>query len=92
MQHQKPKKKIKRKSKQKPKSSWRAEFRGYQADNPLTKYFEKIILKNRDQIGLLTNWMVLLFTRFFEISDNLTVGPWTIRTSLEFKVINVDLK
>tara|TARA_E500000318_G_scaffold54032_1_gene50341 strand:+ start:731 stop:877 length:147 start_codon:yes stop_codon:yes gene_type:complete len=48
MQHQKTRKKIKRKSKQKPKSSWRSEYNGYQADNPLTKHFEKIIYKNRD--------------------------------------------
>tara|TARA_B100000085_G_scaffold211512_1_gene195558 strand:+ start:261 stop:407 length:147 start_codon:yes stop_codon:yes gene_type:complete len=48
MQHQKVKRKIKRKSKQKPKSSWRSEYHSYQPDSPLTKYFEKNILKNRD--------------------------------------------
>jgi len=48
MQHQKTSKKIKRKSKQKPKSHKRSEYHSYQADNPLTKYFEKIIYKNKD--------------------------------------------
>tara|TARA_A100001011_G_scaffold392478_1_gene480128 strand:- start:335 stop:481 length:147 start_codon:yes stop_codon:yes gene_type:complete len=48
MQHQKTSRKIKKKSKQKPKSSWRSEYHGYQGDSPLTKYFEKNILKNRD--------------------------------------------
>jgi len=48
MQHQKTSKKIKKKSKQKPKSYQRSEYKGYQADNPLTKYFEKIIYKNKN--------------------------------------------
>tara|TARA_Y100001937_G_scaffold82442_1_gene111598 strand:- start:400 stop:543 length:144 start_codon:yes stop_codon:yes gene_type:complete len=47
MQRQKTKKKItKRRSKQ-LKSSQKDET-GYQADNCLTRYFEKNILKNRD--------------------------------------------
>tara|TARA_X000001382_G_scaffold100134_1_gene74669 strand:- start:1896 stop:2042 length:147 start_codon:yes stop_codon:yes gene_type:complete len=48
MHHQKIKKRIKKKSKQKSKSSYRSEYNGYQADSPLTKYFEKHILKNKD--------------------------------------------
>tara|TARA_A100001011_G_C14105191_1_gene754534 strand:+ start:796 stop:942 length:147 start_codon:yes stop_codon:yes gene_type:complete len=48
MQHQKTKKRLKKKSKTKSKSSYRSEYNGYQADSPLTKYFEKNILKNRD--------------------------------------------
>jgi hypothetical protein len=39
MQHQKPKKKISKKSKQKPKSSYRSEYNSYQPDSPLTQHY-----------------------------------------------------
>tara|TARA_Y100000817_G_C16760308_1_gene501332 strand:- start:347 stop:493 length:147 start_codon:yes stop_codon:yes gene_type:complete len=48
MQHQKPKKRKLKKSKQKSKSYLRSEYTGYQPNSPLTIYFEKNILKNRD--------------------------------------------
>tara|TARA_B100001996_G_C18488620_1_gene526697 strand:+ start:532 stop:696 length:165 start_codon:yes stop_codon:yes gene_type:complete len=54
MHHQKTKKRNKKKSKQKSNSpsyddaSYRSEYNGYQPDSPLTKYFEKNILKNRN--------------------------------------------
>jgi hypothetical protein len=39
MQHQKPKKKISKKTKQKSKSSYRSEHDSYQPDSPLTLHY-----------------------------------------------------
>ena len=39
MRHQKPKKKISKKSKQKSKSSRRSEYGSYQPDSPLTLHY-----------------------------------------------------
>ena len=81
MQRQKTKKKIEnylKKSKQKSTSSLRSEFKSYQPDSPLTQHYlttGAILPEKKDQTGLLTSWIVFLFTRFFDISDNLTVGP-----------------
>ena len=47
MYYQKKKKKSQKKSKRKS-SNYRSEYQSYQPNNPLTKYFEKHILKNKD--------------------------------------------
>ena len=95
MQHQKSKKK-KFKKRTKRHSASKKDPYGYQPDSPLTQHYltTGAILpeKKKDQTGRLTNCIVLRFTRFFEISDNFTVGPCTISMSLEFNVTRVDRK
>ena len=78
MHHQKSKKKKSKKHTKRNSASKKDPY-GYQPDSPLTQHYltTGAILpeKKKDQTGRLTNCIVLLFTRFFEISDNLTVGP-----------------